>query len=138
MRIGAAAAAALLAAVAFSAAGAQAPACRGAERPREMAELIFGRRIGKDGIVGEAAWQRFVAREIMPRFADGLTIVPASGQWRDPATGRISREPATLVIIAMPGKTDDHERLEAIGEAYKKLFRQRSVGIIVHAACVSF
>ena len=138
MRIGAAAAAALLAAVAFSAAGAQAPACRGAERPREMAELIFGRRIGKDGIVGEAAWQRFVAREIIPRFADGMTIVAASGQWRDPATGRISREPATLVIIAMPGNSDHHERLEAIAESYKKLFRQRSVGIVVLPACVSF
>jgi hypothetical protein len=138
MRIGAAAAAVLLAAAACGDAGAQPPACRGAERPREMAELIFGRRIGKDGIVGEAAWQRFVAREIMPRFGDGLTIVAASGQWRDPAMGRISREPATLVIIAMPGNSDDHERLEAIAGAYKKLFRQRSVGIIVHAACVSF
>jgi hypothetical protein len=138
MRIGAAAAAVLLASAACGDAGAQAPACRGVERPREMAELIFGRRIGKDGTVGEAAWQRFVAREIMPRFADGLTIVAASGQWRDPATGRISREPATLVIIAMAGKGDDHERLEAIAEAYKKLFRQRSVGIIVLPACVSF
>jgi hypothetical protein len=138
MRIGAAAAAVLLAAVACGNGRAEPPACRGAERPRETAELIFGRRIGKGGIVGEAAWQRFVAREIMPRFADGLTIIAASGQWRDPATGRISREPATLLIIAMPGNSDDHERLEAIAEAYKKLFRQRSVGIIVSAACVSF
>jgi hypothetical protein len=138
MRIGPAAAAVLLAAATYIDAGAQPPACRGAERPREMAELIFGRRIGKDGIVGEAAWQRFVAHEIIPRFADGLTIIAANGQWRDPATGRIIREPATLVIIAMAGKGDDHERLEAIADAYKKLFRQRSVGIIVHAACVSF
>jgi hypothetical protein len=138
MRIGTAAAAVLLAVAACGDANAQPSACRGAERPREMAELIFGRRIGKDGIVGETAWQRFVAREIMPRFADGLTIVAASGQWRDPATGRISREPATLVIIAMAGKGDDHERLEAIADAYKKLFRQRSVGIVVLPACVSF
>jgi hypothetical protein len=138
MRIGAAAAAVLLAAAACGSAGAQPPACRGAERPREMAELIFGRRIGKDGIVAEAAWQRFVAREIIPRFADGLTIIAANGQWRDPATGRIIREPATLVIIAMPGGSDDHDRLDAIAQAYKKLFRQRSVGIIVLPACVSF
>jgi Protein of unknown function (DUF3574) len=138
MRIGAAAGAVLLAAAACGSASAEPAACRGAERPREMAELIFGRRIGKDGIVAEAAWQRFVAREIIPRFADGLTIIAANGQWRDPATRRISREPATLVIIAMPGGGDDHERLVAISEAYKKLFRQRSVGIIVHAACVSF
>jgi hypothetical protein len=38
----------------------------------------------------------------------------------------------------MPGRPDDSQRLDAIADAYKSLFRQRSVGIIVHPACVSF
>ena len=69
---------------------------------------------------------------------DGLTIIEAKGQWRDPATRRIVREPASVVMIALPGKPEDHDRLEEIARAYKKLFRQQSVGIIVRPACVSF
>jgi uncharacterized protein DUF3574 len=117
---------------------AQSLTCHGAQQPREVAELLFGRRIGAQGLVGEAAWRRFVAREITPRFPDGLTILAASGQWRDPSTQRIIREPSTLVMIAMPGKPEDHGRLEEIADAYKTLFRQQSVGIIVRPACVSF
>jgi hypothetical protein len=128
----------LVAAASGTAAIAQPLACHGAEQPREIAELVFGRRIGTEGAVGEAAWQRFVAREITPRFPEGITLIAAGGQWHNPGTGRIVREPATIVIIAMPGRPDDHQRLDEIAHAYKTLFRQRSVGIIVHAACVSF
>jgi hypothetical protein len=128
----------LLAASSGTAAIAQPLTCHGAEQPREIAELVFGRRIGTQGEVGEAAWQRFVAREITPRFPEGITLIAAGGQWRNPGNGRIVREPATVVIIAMPGRPDDSQRLDAIADAYKSLFRQRSVGIIVHPACVSF
>src|SRR5436305_5837538 len=110
----------LLAASGFSAAGAQPLACHGAQQPREIAELVFGRRIGTQGLVGQAGWRRFVAREITPRFPDGLTIIEATGQWRNPATGRIVREPVRLLTIAMPGKENDHQHLEEIAEAYKK------------------
>jgi hypothetical protein len=121
-----------------TAAIAQPLACHGAEQPREIAELVFGRRIGTQGAVGEEAWQRFVAREITPRFPQGITLIAAGGQWHNPGSGRIVREAVTVVIIAMPGKGDDHQRLDEIADAYKRLFRQRSVGIIVHPACVSF
>jgi hypothetical protein len=128
----------LLAAASGTAASAHPFACHSGEQPREIAELVFGRRIGSQGAVGETAWRRFVAREITPRFPEGITLIPASGQWRDPASGRILREPATIVIIAMPGKPDDHERVDEIAGAYKTLFQQRSVGIMIHPACVSF
>ena len=48
------------------------------------------------------------------------------------------REPSKLVQIVLPGKAEDIERLNEIAEAYKKRFRQQSVGIIVRSACVSF
>ena len=62
---------------------AQAPvlACQGAQKPQQVADLLFGRKIGGQGIVGEGAWRRFVAREITPRFPDGLTILGPA--WRD-------------------------------------------------------
>ncbi len=79
-----------------------------------------------------------MAREITPRFPDGLTVTDALGQWRDPDSGRIVREPSKRVEIVLPGKADDRTRLDAIMSAYKRQFRQRSVGLIVQPACVSF
>jgi hypothetical protein len=104
----------------------------------EVAELIFGRDIGHRVGVSEADFSHFVAHEITPRFPDGLTITDAIGQWRDRDTGRIVREPSKHIEIAMPGNDDDEARLDAIVAAYKRDFRQQSVGVIVRLACVSF
>jgi hypothetical protein len=125
------------AAAAGAAAQSPASACHGQQR-RDVAELLFGRDIGNRLGVSEAAWQRFVAREITPRFPDGLTVTNALGQWRDPDGGRIVREPSKRVEIVLPGNSDDGARLAAIVSAYKRQFRQRSVALIVQSACVSF
>jgi hypothetical protein len=132
--------AAVLPCAAAGVAAAQTPtsACHGVQERRDVAELLFGRDIGRHLGVSETAWRGFVAREITPRFPDGLTVTDALGQWRDPDSGRIVREPSKRVEIVLPGKADDHTRLDAIMSAYKRQFRQRSVGLIVQPACVSF
>jgi Protein of unknown function (DUF3574) len=119
---------------------AQAPtlSCHGEQKPKVVAELMFGRDIGDRIGVSERAWERFVAREITPRFPDGLTIIDASGQWRNPASGRLAREPSKLVTIVLPGNDDDEARLDAVVSAYKQQFHQRSVGLVVQPACTSF
>jgi len=119
---------------------AQTPAfsCHGTQQAKAVAELLFGRDIGQHVGVSEAAWARFVAREMTPRFPDGLTITDATGQWRDRDSGRIVREPSKHVEIVLPGNDDDAARLDAIATAYKQQFHQQSVGIIVRPACVSF
>jgi len=113
-------------------------ACSGQQRLQQIAELLFGRNIGGRPGVSERAWTRFVARELTPRFPDGFTVSDASGQWRDPASDRIVRETSKRVEIVLSGQADDAARLDAVAQAYKSAFRQRSVGIIVHPACVSF
>src|SRR5579863_4502703 len=115
-----------------------ASSCSGLQRPQQVAELLFGRDIGHRRGVSESAFTRFVARELTPRFPDGLTITDATGQWRDPADGRIVREPAKRVEIVLPGNADDQGRLDAVVKAYKREFRQRLVVVIVRIACVSF
>ena len=107
-------------------------------KPQQVAEMMFGRKIGDRISVSEAAWARFVDREITPRFPDGLTVIDGRGQWRDPERNKIVHEPAKLVQIVLPGKDDDLDRLNAIAEAYKTRFKQQSVGVILRAACVSF
>ena len=115
-----------------------APACQGKQQSKLTAELMFGRDIGHRLGVSEAAWTRFLAREVTPRFPDGLTVLDAVGQWRDPDSGRIVREPTKLVMIVMPGKADDQARLDAVVQAYKRQFRQQSVGLVLQAGCVLF
>ena len=114
------------------------PPCHGAQQFRMVAELLFGRDIGRRVGVSEAAWAAFVARELTPRFPDGLTITDAIGQRRDRDTGRTVQEPSKHVEIVLPGNRDDEARLDAVASAYKRRFHQQSVGVIVRPACVSF
>jgi hypothetical protein len=79
-----------------------------------------------------------LAREITPRFPEGLTVIEARGQWRNPKSKRIVREQINMVLIVLPGNAEDQDRLGEIAQAYKRQFRQQSVGIIVRQACVSF
>lgn len=123
---------------AANSAHAQTSSCPGKQQAKQVAELLFGRSIRGTADVSDAAWTRFVGREMTPRFPDGLTVTDAYGQWRDPASGRIVRERSKHVEIVLPGNADDEARLEAVAEAYKRQFRQRSVGIIVRPACVAF
>jgi len=120
------------------AAHAQLVECRGAQKPQHVAELIFGRSIGGRLEVSDEQWLQFLDEEITPRFPDGLTVYDAAGQWWDKATNRIIREPSKIVLIVLPGGAGDHPRLNEIAEAYKRNFRQQSVGMVVRPACVSF
>jgi hypothetical protein len=112
--------------------------CLGGQRPTQVAELMFGRNIGSRIGVSEGDWSRFVDREIMSRFPQGLTVFNAAGQWRDQASNKIIREPSKIVQIVLPGQVEDIARLNEIVEAYKSRFKQQSVGMIVRPACVSF
>jgi hypothetical protein len=112
--------------------------CHGTQQARQVAELLFGRDIGHRLGVSAHAWERFVAREITPRFPDGFTVTDASGQWRDSADGTIVHEPSKRVEIVLPGADDDDSRLDAIVSVYKRQFHQQSVAVIVRPACVSF
>jgi Protein of unknown function (DUF3574) len=132
-------AAALILVLAWSgSAQAQPSECRAGQKPRQVAELLFGRKIDDRLAVSETQWARFVDREISPRFPDGLTVLDAQGQWRDTARNTIVHEPSKVVEIVLPGKPDDVDALNRIAAAYKSRFRQQSVGIVVRGACVSF
>jgi hypothetical protein len=112
--------------------------CLGGQRPGQMAELMFGRNIGRRLAVNEADWSRFVDREIISRFPSGLTMFNAAGEWRDDTTKKIIREPSKVVQIVLPGQAEDIARLNEIVAAYKQRFKQQSAVMIVRPACVSF
>jgi hypothetical protein len=113
-------------------------ACDAPQRPMQQIELMFGRSISGRLRVSEAAWSRFLAREITPRFPDGLTVLDAAGQWQDPVGGRLVREPSKMVIIVTADEAPARERIAAIVAGYKQRFRQRSVGVVSRLVCAAF
>ena len=96
-------------------------------------ELLLGR-----GTAGDARWRQFLAREVTPRFPDGLTVYETYGQWRDPRRNVIVREKSRVLRIIVAADASAQEKIAAVAEAYKLQFSQKSVGIVTRTACVSF
>jgi hypothetical protein len=105
---------------------------------KATAELVFG-RVADDGSggVSESDFTKFLDGEVSPRFPEGLTVIDAEGRWTPPA-GSMIREPAKMVMIVLPGRTDDAGKLDAVRQAYKTRFHQQSVLLMTHGDCVSF
>ena len=112
-------------------------ACQAGAKPMLTAELLLGRKMG-GRIITRQAWRRFLDQEVTPRFPDGFTVFDAAGQWRDRVRGEIIREPSRVLLIALPDTPGNRKRLRLVAEAYKKRFRQQSVGTILRPGCVSF
>ena len=115
------------------------PACAtGHDAPMALATLYFGLGLPDGSEVDAASWQRFVATFVTPAFPDGLTVVDATGQWRDPATRRIMAERSKVVTIAVSASPNLARRLDAVREAYRSAFHQQSVGLTIAPVCASF
>ncbi len=90
-------------------------------------ELYFGSDIPTGGIVTDSLWEDFVNREIVARFPEGFTTLPAIGRYRY-KTGEIKKEPTRIVILYhSPRKHHDETKVSEIIELYKKRFSQESV-----------
>ena len=128
----------LFAVVALSGCASLPPACVPPAQSMVTAEMYFGRNIGDRVGVSEAAFTQFTAREITPRFPQGLTVVDGRGQWRDTENGRVLREPSKVVLVTFTDSLEARANLGAIADAYKQTFRQQSVLTTVRATCASF
>jgi hypothetical protein len=101
-------------------------------------ELLFGRDIAGRALVSDAQWSQFLQEEVTPRFPQGLTVLTATGQWRDPQSGRITQEPSFVVQIIAADATTTYQRLLQIRLAYEQRFQQQSVGLTMVQICSSF
>jgi Protein of unknown function (DUF3574) len=108
------------------------------ERPVLVAELFFGRAIRGRAPLSDAEWTEFAAHTITPNFPDGFTVLDGAGQWRNPRTGQIVREPTKILLVAAKHTSEVVPRLSAVIDAYEAEFHQQSVGIITRKACAAF
>jgi hypothetical protein len=103
-----------------------------------VAEMFFGRNIKGREPLTDGEWVEFAAQTITPNFPDGFTVFDGEGQWRNPRTGAITRDPTKVLLVAAKRETGVAQRLSAVVDAYKARFGQQSVGIITHDSCAAF
>lgn len=118
--------------------GQPAPCPFDGQTPKLTVRLYLGGSVQGRGLISVRAWQRFVADTVTPALPDGFTVYDAYGQWRDPATRMIGREPTKVIEVAGDDSPDFRARVAAIAAAYRRRFAQRSVGLLSSPACGAF
>jgi hypothetical protein len=101
-------------------------ACEAGDQSMVRDTLYFGRNRPNGGAVREAEWRRFLNEIITPRFPDGLTMVKATGQWRN-ASGQIEREASEVVTMLHSGDLIAQGKISEIIAEYRQRFDQEAV-----------
>ena len=112
------------------------PSCL-AGRPAVETQLYFGLSM-KDRVVNARDWQRFVEREVTPRFPQGYSVADVRGAWLSDEAKRTISENSKLLIRIHGGTATDNDAIAAIITAYKSQFAQESVMRVDQNICVAF
>ncbi len=110
------------------------PSCPAGEEHMRTAQLFIGGP-GGGPPAPEAEIRAFIEQEVTPRFPDAVTVLEGGRQWRG-VENQLIREAQKVVLIVLPGKRDEADRLQAVRGAYKSRF-QRDTVVVTQEACVS-
>lgn len=113
-----------------------APRC-GAGEQLLVSELLYFGTEKPGGVVTPEEWSEFLRDVVTPRFPEGLTVWPASGQWRS-ADGAVTREASHVLNLIHPETEAAESAVRAMVTEYKNRFRQEAVLRVKGDACVSF
>lgn len=103
-----------------------------------VVELFFGRDIPGRPPLSDPEWSGFAASVLSKELPDGFTVTDGDGEWRDPATQTVTRERTKIVMVAVTGSPDIAVRISRVRDAYSRMYRQTSVGILSYDACGHF
>ena len=88
------------------------------------------------GEVSQGEWDDFLRTVVTPRFPDGLTVWPASGQWRG-ADGHVVREDSRVLQLLHAADATSDAAIRDIVSNYRRRFDQEAVLRVRSRACVS-
>ncbi len=108
------------------------------QKVMETAELFFGLSVPGRGPVTDKEWREFTSSTLTRYFPDGFTVVDGSGQWMDPKTHQVAREPSKVVIVVANADNQFAKKVASVAGAYRAEFRQQSVGVVIQKACAAF
>lgn len=108
------------------------------QQPMTVTELFFGRDIPGRAPLTDREWSDFAASVVSKEFPDGFTVTDADGEWRDPSTQAVTRERTKILIVAAANLPELAARISRVRNAYLRLYRQTSVGVLTYVACGAF
>lgn len=115
-------------------------ACRTNEQAAIAESLYFG-TVMPGGKAGEKVspedWQRFLADTVTPRFPEGLTHWPASGQWLSP-TGELHKEDSYVLSIVHKDEPKYDAAVRDVIAAYRSRFKHEAVLRVRTMSCMSY
>ena len=114
----------------------QRPDCKPGEHAAIQDTLYFGTGT-PHGAMAPEEWAEFLEHTVTPRFPQGLTVLQASGQWREGA-GPIVRESTHVLLLVHPDDAQSETSIAAVVAEYKTTFQQEAVLRVTANACVSF
>ena len=127
---------ALLVAAAIASCGTTlSPTCAPGEE-HSVHDLLYFGTATPTGTVSPEAWSQFLADTVTPRFPDGLTAWPASGQWRS-GSGALVQEGSYVLSLVHPEAASADQAIGELVAVYKTRFQQESVLRVKSYACMS-
>lgn len=112
------------------------PACNGTTMTETR--LYFGMSIPHGKPVTTTKFDAFVRTQVVPRFAEGFTLLNASGQWLDTETHQPLSESSKLLIRLHNADAGQEAAISDIIAAYKAQFHQQSVLRTDALVCAAF
>lgn len=114
-----------------------------ATRPCAMGEpmvetLLFFGLSKKDGEVSPAEWKAFLNRSVVPRFAEGFTVLDAQGFWLNRSLEKTISERSKVILRLHPEGASHDQAIDEIIDAFKTQFAQESVLRVDRTACARF
>jgi hypothetical protein len=100
--------------------------------------LYFGRNIGDQEGVTEAAWSKFLKDTVSPRFPNGLTVEDGVGQYFDTDNKALIQERTKILTLLYEESEETKQKINEIIDRYKKRFRQQSVLKVRQSVGVGF
>ncbi len=118
---------------------AQATACPLAgQKPLLAVHIFMGQSLPTGGTVTAQQWNAFLRKTVTPLFPEGLTVYSTYGQYQNPTTKVITREPSKDVFVDGVDTPNLRNRVTKVANAWKKQFNQQSVGIVTSTECMVF
>jgi hypothetical protein len=111
--------------------------CEAGDQSMVRDTLYFGHNRPNGGRVRQAEWRQFLNEVITPRFPDGLTVMKATGQWRN-ADGHIEQEASQVVTVLHAGDPTARGKISEVMAEYQQRFDQEAVLRERTATCARF
>lgn len=103
---------------------------------RAVQEYVYFGTDTSAGSVTPEEWTRFLSEVVTSRFAEGLSVWQASGQWKA-ASGVIVNERTYVLSLIHSDNAAMDKAMQDILASYKTRFRQEAVLRVTAPVCAS-